>query len=319
MRVRHLVANAAITLLLRVTLQLIATHHVKVVRVVNGTGFDLARFPIKGGMALDAEHLVAPRHFLDTHRALRTSAEVGGLEEFERGQGVGVADMIGVGFGANTDAALAAAIVVAGLAKAGGTEEAFAVGVVAADGVVVDGLERDAALLVDGGSSFGAVVHLHAEIAEAEFSGMELFAFGRGYGGQFLVLAAESADLLFMAFNVDKAFDVRHEERLAGTFAANELFFDMFAHVTGEKVLREMVVEKDIGPVGIAAGAARVGTFGHDQGVFGTGLAHFEGTGLAFALYQMRAVNVFIRANAALKLGGNYENEDSKLLSCCYL
>lgn len=216
--------------------------------------------------------------------------------------------MFRVGFGAETDAAFFTAIIVAGLAKTGGTEEAFAVGVVAADGVVVDRLEGDAALLVDSGGGFGAVLHLHAEIAEAEFGGVEFFAFGRGNGGQFLVLAAKSADLVFMAFNVDKAFDVRHEERLPGAFAADELFFDMFAHVTGEKVLREMVVEEDVGPVGIAAGAAGVGTFGHDQGVFGTGLAHFEATGLAFALHEERAVNVFIGANAALKLGRDYGN-----------
>jgi hypothetical protein len=230
------------------------------------------------------------------------------LEEFEGGQGVRVADVFRVGFGAETDAAFFTAIIVAGLAKTGGTEEAFAVGVVAADGVVVDRLEGDAALLVDSGGGFGAVLHLHAEIAEAEFGGVEFFAFGRGNGGQFLVLAAKSADLVFMAFNVDKAFDVRHEERLPGAFAADELFFDMFAHVTGEKVLREMVVEEDVGPVGIAAGAAGVGTFGHDQGVFGTGLAHFEATGLAFALHEERAVNVFIGANAALKLGRDYGN-----------
>ncbi len=61
MRVRHLVADAAITLLLllRVTLELIATHHVKIVWIMNGTGFDLAGFPVKGRMALDTEHLVA--------------------------------------------------------------------------------------------------------------------------------------------------------------------------------------------------------------------------------------------------------------------
>ena len=60
-RIWHLVADAAITLLLllRVTLELIATHHVIIVWVMNGTGFDLARFPVKGSMALDTEHLIA--------------------------------------------------------------------------------------------------------------------------------------------------------------------------------------------------------------------------------------------------------------------
>ena len=222
--------------------------------------------------------------------------------------------MFWVGFGAETDAAFLTAIVVAGLAETGGTEEAFAVGVVAADGVVVDRLEGDAALLVDRGGGFGAVLHLHAEIAEAEFGGVEFFAFGGSDGGEVLVLAAKSADLVFMAFNVDKAFDVGHEERLPGAFAADELFFDMFAHVNCDEGLRQVVVEKDVGPVGIAAGAAGVGTFGHDQGVFGTGLAHFEATGLAFALHEERAVNVFIGANAALKLGRDYENEASKLV-----
>jgi hypothetical protein len=207
--------------------------------------------------------------------------------------------------GAETDAAFGTAIVVAGLAETGGTEEAFAVGMVAADGVVVNGLEGNAAFGVYGSGSLGSMAFLCAEIAEAEFGGMEFIAFLGSDGGKVLIFFAEVTDGFFLFFNVDKAFNVRHQEGLASAFAADELFFGMFAHVAVEERLREVFMEKEIRPVGIAVGAARIGTFGHLECGFGAGLAHLVSAGLAFTLHEMAGMNVFLGADAAAERRSN--------------